>query len=470
MTADLSALRRHRTPLLIAFDVAVWLASGVLAALLRYPNVASAPLGAVLLMSTSMAVLYVAVGMLVRLHEGRARTASFDEMFLIGSIAFLSGSSVFVVNLFAPQVARSLPAIATLCFVVLALLGRATWRGLAEHGDVVPLPADAAAVLLVGAGEAARELIGSMLRDPARKWRPVGMLDDDPRKQHLRVRGVAVLGPIADFETQVELQGVTKAIFAIPSAGNDLVRDVTRRAAACRVELKVLPAVTELLTEHVGIRDIRDVNIMDFLGRNQIDTDIAVIAGYLKDKRVLVTGAGGSIGSELCRQIDRFEPAELIMLDRDESALHAVQLSLRGRALLDSDDVVLCDIRDSYSLARIFRRRRPDVVFHAAALKHLPMLEQYPDEAIKTNVMGTRNVLEAATGAGVGSFVNISTDKAANPCSVLGYSKRIAERMTASYADGAKMRPTSRYASATCSAAVGRSSPASPTRSPVAVR
>ena len=152
---------------------------------------------------------------------------------------------------------------------------------------------------------------------------------------------------------------------------------------------------------------------------------------------MLVTGAGGSIGSELCRQIHRYEPAELMMLDRDESALHAVQLSISGHALLDSDEVVLCDIRDTAALNQIFLQRRPEVVFHAAALKHLPMLEQYPAEAVKTNIHGTRIVLDAAKRAGVEKFVNISTDKAANPCSVLGYSKRIAERITAQRAETA---------------------------------
>jgi len=152
---------------------------------------------------------------------------------------------------------------------------------------------------------------------------------------------------------------------------------------------------------------------------------------------VLVTGAGGSIGSELCRQIHRFGPAELIMLDRDETALHGVQLSLHGRALLDSPDVVLGDIRDIQFVTRLFEQRRPDVVFHAAALKHLPMLEQYPGEAVKTNIWGTLSVLDAAKSVGVERFVNISTDKAANPCSVLGYSKRLAEGLTASAAHDA---------------------------------
>jgi FlaA1/EpsC-like NDP-sugar epimerase len=152
----------------------------------------------------------------------------------------------------------------------------------------------------------------------------------------------------------------------------------------------------------------------------------------------LVTGAGGSIGSELCRQLARFNPAELIMLDRDESALHEVQLSIHGRALLDTPQTVLADLRDEATINHIFETRKPEVVFHAAALKHLPLLERYPLEAYQTNVLGTLTLLIAAQRTGVGVFVNISTDKAANPISVLGYSKRIAERVTASVGQSAK--------------------------------
>jgi FlaA1/EpsC-like NDP-sugar epimerase len=201
------------------------------------------------------------------------------------------------------------------------------------------------------------------------------------------------------------------------------------------LEVKVLPAMSELLGDHrVGIRDVRDIDMGDLLGRRQIETDVDEIAGYLVGQRVLVTGAGGSIGSELCLQIARYKPAELIMLDRDESALHAVQLSLHGEARLDLPEVVLADIRDAVVLQEIFAERRPHVVFHAAALKHVNMLEQYPDEGWKTNVLGTRNVLEAAYSVGVSHFINISTDKAAKPLNVLGRTKRLAEQLTSSYA------------------------------------
>jgi FlaA1/EpsC-like NDP-sugar epimerase len=168
----------------------------------------------------------------------------------------------------------------------------------------------------------------------------------------------------------------------------------------------------------------------DLLGRHQIENDLDAIAGYLTAKRVLVTGAGGSIGSELCRQIYRFAPEALIMLDRDESALHSLQLTIEGRAMLDSPNVVLADIRDRERMTEVFELHKPHVVFHAAALKHLPLLELYPDEAVKTNVGGTRHVLDAAAAANVERLVNVSTDKAADPTSVLGYTKRVAECMT----------------------------------------
>jgi FlaA1/EpsC-like NDP-sugar epimerase len=162
-----------------------------------------------------------------------------------------------------------------------------------------------------------------------------------------------------------------------------------------------------------------------------VTADVASVREHIAGKRVLVTGAGGSIGAELCRQLHQLGPVELIMLDRDESALHAVQLALRGRALLDSEEMVLADIRDERRVREVFERFRPDIVFHAAALKHLPLLESYPAEALKSNVWGTLTVLKAATDNGVHAFVNISTDKAADPVSVLGYSKRITERLTA---------------------------------------
>jgi FlaA1/EpsC-like NDP-sugar epimerase len=193
----------------------------------------------------------------------------------------------------------------------------------------------------------------------------------------------------------------------------------------------VLPALADLPDGEVSVFSLRDISEEDLLGRRVIHTDLTEIGQLLHGKRVLITGAGGSIGSELARQVHKFEPAALGLLDRDENGLHSTQLSIYHRALLDDENTILASIRDPQRMRDVFEAFRPDIVFHAAALKHLPLLEKFPGEAAKTNVLGTLNVLEAAQAAGVGVFVNISTDKAADPISVLGFSKRITERVTA---------------------------------------
>jgi FlaA1/EpsC-like NDP-sugar epimerase len=297
------------------------------------------------------------------------------------------------------------------------------------------LPRSGQRTLLFGAGAAAHQLINSMVWDPDTAYLPVGLLDDDPEKRHVRIKGVRMLGGRADIAAAAASTRAEVLVIALPSAGSALVREISERARAAGLTVKVLPQLTDLLDRSgVGIRDIRDIDIADLLGRRQIDTNLGEIVDYIRGRRVLVTGAGGSIGSELCRQISTFEPAELMMLDRDESALHALQLSISGEARLDLPQSILADIRDADTIMELFRERRPDVVFHAAALKHVNMLEQYPDEGWKTNVLGTVNVLAAASALGVSHFINISTDKAANPVNVLGATKRTAERLTATFA------------------------------------
>jgi FlaA1/EpsC-like NDP-sugar epimerase len=270
-----------------------------------------------------------------------------------------------------------------------------------------------------------------MRRNPRSPYRPVAILDDDPAKRRLRINGVPVLGTTEHVRRIADELGVRTAVIAIPSADGHVVRTLTSRIRNAGLEALVLPSVGELLDARVDVEDVRPPTEADLLGRREVDIDIEAVAGYLTGRRVLVTGAGGSIGSELCRQIQRFAPESLVLLDRDESALHAVQLLLHGRAMLDTRDVVVADIRDRQRIVDVFEEHRPHVVFHAAALKHLPLLEMHPEEAMKTNVIGTQHVINAAVRVGVDHFVNISTDKAASPTSVLGYSKRIAERLTA---------------------------------------
>jgi FlaA1/EpsC-like NDP-sugar epimerase len=328
-----------------------------------------------------------------------------------------------------PQVPRSVPLIATPIALVLAVGARLAVRLVRDR--LARPRGQAARVVVYGAGRDGQQLVRSMMSDPNGEYVPVALLDDDPAARYRRVSGVPVRGSHRDLVPVATGVGADLLVVAQRDADGDTVRSLATAASGLEIGIKVLPPLAELLRPWVGVSDLRDLDITDVLGRRPVDIDIGTVAGYLAGRRVLVTGAGGSIGSELCRQIHRFGPSELLMLDRDESALHGTQLSIHGRALLDSPEIILADIRDGDTVRQIFEERRPDVVFHAAALKHLPLLERYPDEAWKTNVEGTRTVLDAATAVGVGRFVNISTDKAADPTSVLGRSKRIGERIVA---------------------------------------
>ena len=389
-----------------------------------------------LLVGTAVAaVVFVALSLVLRLHQGRYAVGSADESKGLAAAVAAVGIGVLAVVLAAgpPRLLPlSVPFLGAALSFVLMLGFRLVIR---RQREGALRPREGLPTLVFGAGDAGEQLVRSMLGDPASTYVPVGLLDDDPQKRYLRLRGVRMLGGRDHIRVAATATGAEVLVIALPSADSALVRDVSQRARAAGLTVKVVPKVSDLLDRRVGIRDVRDIDIADLLGRRQVDTNVDEIAGYLQGRRVLVTGAGGSIGSELCRQIAGHGPAELMMLDRDESALHAVLLSLHGQAWLDRPEVLLADIRDGETLRDLFLRRRPDVVFHAAALKHLNMLEQYPAEGWKTNVLGTRNVLDAATAVSVSHFINVSTDKAADPVSVLGRTKRLAERLTATYAE-----------------------------------
>lgn len=437
MTHDRFArgLRSRRTLVLMAFDGSALVASYFLALMLRYesPDV-SGMLGRTVVMGCIAVIVQWVVGAMWRVYRGRVAVASIEETILLGLTTVGGGVLVGVANMVTDPffVARSMPFTATFMGLFIMVVGRAVWRH--QTDNVIPRMKPAHdPTLVLGAGWSGRRLAQSMMSSKSAMW-PVGFLDDDPWKRQRKHFGVPVVGTLDDIAAVAQGTGARTLVIAIPNATAELVKRVSDTARPLGLTVKVLPPIDETFSAQVDIKDVRDIEVRDLLGRSAIETDIESIAGYLTGKRVLVTGAGGSIGSELCRQIDRWGPAELIMLDRDESALHAIQLSLRGRALLDSSDVVLNDIRDEPALREIFHDRRPQVVFHAAALKHLPMLEQYPVEAMKTNVLGSANVLAVSAEVGVEHFVNISTDKAADPISVLGYSKRISERLTADVA------------------------------------
>jgi FlaA1/EpsC-like NDP-sugar epimerase len=281
--------------------------------------------------------------------------------------------------------------------------------------------------IVVGAGEAGLALARDLHRVSSFGLQPVGFLDDDPAKQGRRYGGRRVLGTLADLERVLERSHVDVVVVAIPSMPSHEVKQLGLRAAAQGVTVLHLPPFLSALQRQIAGTDMRALQVGPLIGRPEMHVVSRHAREAIAGKRILVTGAGGSIGSELCRQVYGFGPAELIMLDHDESNLHRTQLELWGEALLDTESTVVADIRDAERVFQLFRDHRPQIVFHAAALKHLPVLERHPCEGVKSNVRGTENLVEAAVAHEVERFVLISTDKAANPTSVLGATKRLAE-------------------------------------------
>lgn len=387
------------------------------------------------------AVVHIVCGVLAGPYRIGHLRGSFEETADLGRTVVLDAAVLILLLLATPwfhHVPRSMP----LLVPMLGLVGMFTLRfvvrsyrwGRTATGEHVEK------VIIFGAGDSGRRLIRGLRHDENAAYAPLCLLDDDPRKRRLKIDGVRVQGSRAQIRQLAESSGATSLVIAIPSADADLVRDLRDLAADAGLDVLILPTMSELFGHRAAENDLRRLNLEDLLGRRPIVLDDAAIAESITGKTVLVTGAGGSIGSELARQIARFGPAKLLLLDRDESALHAVQMSITGRALLDDGTLQLVDIRDLDALRTIFAQERPQLVFHAAALKHLTLLEQFPLEGWKTNVLGTLNVLQAAYEIDVETFVNVSTDKAAAPTCVLGYSKRLAERLTADFAGFGKGR------------------------------
>lgn len=432
-TSDRVAHFIRRYGLLFLCDVLGWGVGIVAALVLRFDfNVNLIHWGWTFAVIGVAAVLQLIVGWLTWLYRNRYETGGFDEVraLALNVVGVMIFAWVFAYWVgYGNGIPRSTMIIAApISFTLMAatryLLRLAAERRLKPSSSAEP-------TLLYGAGYLGNQTAKRLLTDPVAPMLPVGFLDDDTHKRNLEVRGVRVLGGLDELTRAVRETGATQLLVCIGDADAALLRRIDQAADKLGVSVMVLPPLEQLLHNTSSISEVRELTIEDLIGRNPVRLETESIANYLQDRTVLVTGAGGSIGAELSRQLARFAPRELILLDRDETSLQAAQLAISGHGLLDTRDVVLADIRDEDALRAIFAERRPDVVFHAAALKHLPMLEQYPDEAWKTNVLGTLNVLRAAQAAGVRTFVNISTDKAANPTSVLGHSKRVAEKLTA---------------------------------------
>ncbi len=282
-------------------------------------------------------------------------------------------------------------------------------------------------LLIIGAGEAGSMIIREINRSLSANYLPMGFIDDDPKKQGHQLHGIPVLGERKDIARLIKQYEIEEVIIALPSASRADIREIINICQQETVHILMVPSMAEIIKGTVSLKQLRDVEIEDLLGREPVRVDLEAIAGYLRSERVLITGAGGSIGSEICRQVAKFQPEVLLLLGRGENSIYEIDQELRISAPQLPRETIIADIRDYEKIEQIFRTYRPTVVFHAAAHKHVPLMESEPDEAVKNNVFGTRNLAELADQYQVKRFVLVSTDKAVNPTSVMGVTKRVAE-------------------------------------------
>ncbi|MGD6778414.1 polysaccharide biosynthesis protein [Sutcliffiella horikoshii] len=295
--------------------------------------------------------------------------------------------------------------------------------------------------LIVGAGAAGTMVARQLLQNRDADLVPVAFVDDDPKKQKLQILGVPVNGGVSDIESVVEKMEIDNIIIAIPSLGKKEINTIYQECVKTDAKTKIIPMLEDLMSGKVSVNEFRDVEVEDLLGRDPVKLDMDSISESITGKTVLVTGAGGSIGSEICRQISNFTPENLILLGHGENSIYSIELELRSK--YDATINILteiADIQDRDKIFTIMEKYKPDVVYHAAAHKHVPLMERNPEEAVKNNIFGSKNVAEAADTFGIDTFVLVSSDKAVNPTNIMGSTKRFAEMVVQQLAQESKTK------------------------------
>ncbi len=283
-------------------------------------------------------------------------------------------------------------------------------------------------VLIIGAGDAGEMIAREMIRQENSQYLPVGFLDDNDSKIRNRIHGIRVLGPISAMEEHIKKQSIDEVIIAIPSASGNVRKEIAFKAKGAGVNCKTLPSLYEVIDGKVYLYQVRDIDIEDVLGRESIKIKIPEVVSEIKDKAVLITGAGGSIGSEICRQIIRFKPDKLIMVDNTENNLFLIEEELTNKFSFISTVPIVADIRDKEAIRGVFKKYKPQIIFHAAAYKHVSLMQLNPEAAIQNNFLATKSLAKLAIDFGVKRFVMLSTDKAVKPSSIMGLSKLLSEK------------------------------------------
>ncbi|HHD7697886.1 polysaccharide biosynthesis protein [Enterococcus faecium] len=423
--------RRRKIITLILVDSLLLIAANSAAVNFMEPFVAI-PIDLILISSGLSIVFYLLYGSSFKVFTRINRYTNLREMIAIfGSLSASAASSIIVLLFINKQYSLRLVIFTYLLSLLLIIGSRLIWRIYIETKNMRYLSTDSAKnTLIVGAGEGGRILYNSFLGSKtAQDIHVVGFVDDDPNKRNTYLSGKKVLGSLKDIPELIEKYDIQMVTIAIPSLSRKKLRRIFELVESAHVKVNTMPSMEELASGKISVSKLKTIDVVDLLGRDEVELDIESIKDQITNKVILVTGAGGSIGSEICRQIIQFDPAKLLLLGHGENSIYLIDRELRTHHQKCPTEIVpiIADIQDCKKINEIMEQYHPDIVYHAAAHKHVPLMEYNPKEAVKNNIFGTKNVAEAAKAAKVKNFVMVSTDKANNPPNVMGSTKRIAE-------------------------------------------
>ncbi|ELB45109.1 TPA: polysaccharide biosynthesis protein [Enterococcus faecium] len=422
--------RRRKIATLVFVDSLLLIAANIAAAKFMKPFV-SIPMDLILISIGLSIGFYLFYGSLFKVFTRINRYTNLREIIAIfSSLSASAASSILILLFINRRYSLRLVIFAYLLSLLLIIGSRLIWRIYIETKNMRYVSADSAKnTLIVGAGEGGRILYNSFLGSKtAQDIHVVGFVDDDPNKRNTYLSGKKVLGALKDIPELIEKYDIQMVTIAIPSLSRKKLRRIFELVESARVKVNTMPSIEELASGKISVSKLKTIDVVDLLGRDEVKLDIESIKDQITDKVILVTGAGGSIGSEICRQIIQFNPAKLLLLGHGENSIYLIDRELRTHQNCPTEILpIIADIQDREKINEIMEQYHPDIVYHAAAHKHVPLMEYNPKEAVKNNIFGTKNVAEAAKAAKVKNFVMVSTDKANNPPNVMGSTKRIAE-------------------------------------------
>ena len=381
----------------------------------------------IIISSLTLLISHHIFAFIYRLYHKVWEYASVGELVaIVKAITFSIGTAAIVQFLLIGNTYVRVLFITWLLHMCLIGGSRFSWRIM--RGRFIESNIETKNALIVGAGSAGTMLVRQLLKNNDSELKPVAFVDDDITKQKLQIYGVTVLGQTKDISELVEKKEIAHIIIAIPSLNKHEIQKIYQECSKANAQIKIMPMIEDIITGKVPVNQFRDVQVEDLLGRDPVELDIQSISKKLHGKTVLVTGAGGSIGSEICRQVSKFKPQKILLLGHGENSIYSIDMELKNQYKDEFEIIpIIADIQDRHRIFNVMDKHRPDVIYHAAAHKHVPLMEYNPKEAVKNNVIGTKNVAEAADTYSVSTFVLISSDKAVNPTNVMGSTKRIAE-------------------------------------------